>query len=87
MISRRSLLGGGLGVAAVGATLSPPRSTSVTAGVSWALTTLTISSPVRSSRVTTWANGSVTLSSEKLAHSVPFRNSRTWVPRTSMRTS
>lgn len=51
--------------AALDATFAPPRSTAVRAAVSWALTTLTISSPVRSSRVTVWRNGSAGLSSVK----------------------
>lgn len=59
--------------AALDATLAPSRSTAVRAAVSWALTTLTISSPVRSSRVTIWRKGSAGLSSVKLPHSSPSR--------------
>jgi len=58
---------------ALEATLAPPRSTAVRAARSCALTTLTISSPVRVSSVTIWRKGSAGLSSVKLPHSWPSR--------------
>ena len=58
---------------ALDATFAPPRSIAVRAAEDWALTTLTIRSPVFLSRVTTWRNGSAGLSSVKLPHSWPSR--------------
>ncbi|MCK8438861.1 bacteriocin fulvocin C-related protein [Streptomyces sp. D2-8] len=69
---------------ALEATLAPPRSTAVRASAAWALTTLTIRSPVFASLVTTWRNGSAGLSSVKLPHSLPSRSRVTWRPRTLM---
>lgn len=72
---------------ALDATFAPPRSIAVRAAVAWALTTLTIRSPVPLSLVTTCRNGSAGLSSVKLPHSWPSRYRVTWRPRTLTSTS